>query len=203
RNRETAPAIISHSRRLVLRPRHHSEEPLALMLRSVAARRERRPLHSPNALRCVSKHEGKPSRSSPSFETRVRALGVCGSFPTYALLRTRTLQSSPYKQPFPLPRHALAGPIPVFSCFSADSESLPSPVSRSQTHTPPRSRGASAPEFLHPCFTHPESEGWAERRETFGCCAKHPWGVPSCVKDARERAYDAAGQAPSEAPCVP
>ena len=21
------------------------------------------------------------------------------------------------------------------------------------------------------------NEGWAERRETFGCCAKHPWGV--------------------------
>src|SRR5499427_7619557 len=26
-------------------------------------------------------------------------------------------------------------------------------------------------------FTHPEIEGWAERRETFGCCAKHPLGV--------------------------
>jgi len=39
------------------------------------------------------------------------------------------------------------------------------------------------------------TEGWAERRETFGCSAEHPWGVPSCVKDARERAYDAARQA--------
>jgi hypothetical protein len=38
-------------------------------------------------------------------------------------------------------------------------------------------------------------EGWAERRETFGCSAEHPWGTPSCVKDARERAYDAARQA--------
>ncbi len=26
-------------------------------------------------------------------------------------------------------------------------------------------------------FTHPESRGWAERRETFGCSAEHPWGV--------------------------
>jgi hypothetical protein len=28
----------------------------------------------------------------------------------------------------------------------------------------------------------PRIEGWAERRETFGCCAKHPWDTPSCVK---------------------
>jgi hypothetical protein len=31
-----------------------------------------------------------------------------------------------------------------------------------------------APEVLHPCFTHPRVEGWAERRETFGCSAEHP-----------------------------
>ena len=29
---------------------------------------------------------------------------------------------------------------------------------------------------LRLCFTHPQ-RGWAERRETFGCCAKHPLGV--------------------------
>ena len=22
------------------------------------------------------------------------------------------------------------------------------------------------------------NEGWAEHRETYGCCAEHPWGVP-------------------------
>ena len=43
------------------------------------------------------------------------------------------------------------------------------------------------------------TEGWAERRETFGCSAEHPWGVPSCVKDARERAYD-AGRSPLGTP---
>jgi hypothetical protein len=32
---------------------------------------------------------------------------------------------------------------------------------------------------------------------------QHPWGVPSCITDALERAYDAARQAPGEAPCVP
>jgi hypothetical protein len=42
------------------------------------------------------------------------------------------------------------------------------------------------------CFTHP-LEGWAERRETCGCCASAPVG----------RARNAARQAPSEAPCVP
>jgi hypothetical protein len=30
-----------------------------------------------------------------------------------------------------------------------------------------------------------------------------PVGRIMCVKDARERAYDAIRQAPSEAPCVP
>jgi hypothetical protein len=29
---------------------------------------------------------------------------------------------------------------------------------------------------------------------------RHPLGMPSCVKDARERAYDAACQAPSDPP---
>src|SRR5262245_22170358 len=71
------------------------------------------------------------------------------------------------------------------------------------SNSPSRSRGA----FLRPDFAtllhSPRTEGWAERRETFGCSAKHPWGVPSCIKDARERAYDAARQAPCEAPCVP
>jgi hypothetical protein len=34
-----------------------------------------------------------------------------------------------------------------------------------------------------------------------GCCAKHPWGVPSCVKDARERAFAAARAGWSD-PCI-
>jgi hypothetical protein len=41
-----------------------------------------------------------------------------------------------------------------------------------------RSRGA----FLRPGFASllhsPRIEGWAERRETFGCSAKHPWDTP-------------------------
>ena len=63
------------------------------------------------------------------------------------------------------PQHALAGPIPVFSCFSADSD-LPSRVLRSQTtrtspfqHALPPSRGAFCARGLHRCFTHPESRG--------------------------------------------
>ena len=61
--------------------------------------------------------------------------------------------------------------------------------------------------FPHPGFASllrsPRIEGWAERRETFGCSAEHPCGVSCASKDARERAYDAIRQAPSEAPCVP
>jgi hypothetical protein len=71
------------------------------------------------------------------------------------------------------------------------------------SNSPFRSRGASLRPGAATLLHSPRIEGWAERRETFGCSAEHPCGMPSCVKDARERAYDAARQAPSEAPCVP
>ena len=62
----------------------------ALMLRSIAACRERRCCHTRTALRCVSKHEG--TRPSPVLilrdaRTRVR---VCGNTSVCALLRMRT-----------------------------------------------------------------------------------------------------------------
>jgi len=64
------------------------------------------------------------------------------------------------------PRHALAGPIPVFSCFSADSESSIPGLTISNTHTSSFPRRIFAPGVLHPCFTHPESRGGrsAEKR---------------------------------------
>src|SRR5262249_309180 len=65
-----------------------------------------------------------------------------------------------------LSRHALAGPIPVFSCFFADSESS-IPVSRSQAHTHLLVPAAHVcARGLHLCFTHPESRGGrsAEKR---------------------------------------
>jgi hypothetical protein len=79
--------------------------------------------------------------------------------------------------------------------------------------SPSRSRDA----FLRPGFAtllhSPRTEGWAERRETFGCSAEHPWGLhvtrqarrlrgalrPIARQDARERAYD-AGRSPLGAP---
>jgi hypothetical protein len=39
---------------------------------------------------------------------------------------------------------------------------------------------------LQLCFAHP-NRGWAERRETFGCSAEHPWGV-SCASKTRVNA---------------
>ena len=81
------------------------------------------------------------------------------------------------------------------------------------SNSPSRSRGA----FLRPGFASllhsPRIEGWAERRETFGCSAEHPWGLhvtrqarrlrgalrPIARQDARERAYD-AGRSPLGAP---
>ena len=81
------------------------------------------------------------------------------------------------------------------------------------SNSPSRSRGAC----LRPGFATLASptriEGWAERRETFGCSAEHPWGLhmtrqarrlrgalrPIARQDARERAYD-AGRSPLGAP---
>ena len=57
------------------------------------------------------------------------------------------------------PRHALAGPIPVFSCFFADSETSIPGLTISRTHTPTPSRRA----FLRPGFAFllhsPRTEG--------------------------------------------
>src|SRR6516225_1565347 len=70
-----------------------------------------------------------------------------------------------------LPRYALVGPIPVFSCFSADSESSIPGLTISSTHTPLRSRGAfCAPGGLHLCFAHPESRGGRSAERRSGAC---------------------------------
>src|SRR5262245_24730150 len=63
-------------------------------------------------------------------------------------------------------RHALAGPIPVFSCFFADSESSIPGLTISSTHTSSFPRRMFAPGVFNLCFTHPESRGGrsAERR---------------------------------------
>ena len=66
------------------------------------------------------------------------------------------------------PRHALAGPIPVFSCFSADSESSIPGLMISSTHTSSFPRRMSAPGVCT-FASLTRKEGWAERRETFGC----------------------------------
>ena len=81
-------------------------------------------------------------------------------------------------------RHALAGPIPVFSCFSADSESSIPGLTISSTHTPPRSRAAFLRRGLRLCFAHPASRGGrsAERRS-------------GARRNTRGRAHNAARQA--------
>src|SRR5262249_39763013 len=123
--------------------------PLALMLRSVAARRERRRPHSPNALRCVSKHEGTPSRSSSSFENARTRVRIRGAFSTYALLRTRTSIACCKAHHTNSPSRCRGTRWLVRSLYFPvfpQIRNLPSPVSQSQAHTPPRSRGA----FLRP-----------------------------------------------------
>jgi hypothetical protein len=134
----------------------HARRLLALMLRSIAARRERRRCHRRSALRCVSKHEGNLVLILRDARTQVR---VCTTFLTCALLRMRT----------------------NISCGILHLSNSPS-----------RSRARIAASGLCLFASLTPGEGWAERRETFGCSAEHRW--------ARS---NVACQAPSEAPCVP
>src|SRR5215831_16962880 len=62
---------------------------LALMPRSIAARRERRRFHSPGALRCVSKHEAHAVAVLILRDART-LFRLCGSACACALLRMRT-----------------------------------------------------------------------------------------------------------------
>jgi hypothetical protein len=63
----------------------------ALLLRSSAARRERKSSHSRAPLRCVSKHEGECIGLSSSFETRAR------TFEPAAPLRSRAPQDEGFE----------------------------------------------------------------------------------------------------------
>ena len=137
--------------------------------RSIAARREHRCFHTPNALRCVSKHEGTRllARPHPSRRAHTRS-----SLRQHSRMRApqdedehRVLQSSPYKQPFSFPRR-------VFAPGVCDFASL----------TP--------------------NEGWAERRETFGCVqsTRAACHDAACQALARRLASHDAGRSPLGAP---
>src|SRR5262249_31207193 len=56
---------------------------------------------------------------------------------------------------------------------------------------------------LRLCFTHPASRGGRSAEKRSGACEAPVGRALGASQDARERAYDAPRQAPSEAPCVP
>src|SRR5215510_8595872 len=177
------------------------------MLRSVAARRERRRFHSQSALRCVSKHEGKTESLVlilRDARTRVR---IRGAFSTYALLRTRTSIACCKAHHTNSPSRCRGTRWLVRSLYFPvflRIRNLPSPVSRSQAHTHLLVPAAHfCVRVLHRCFTHPESRGGRSAEKRSGACEAPVGPALGASQDARERAYDAAGQAPSEAPCVP
>src|SRR6516165_3286705 len=124
-------------------------------------------------------------RPSSSFETRARAFEFAKRLGIRAPQdedEHRVLQSSPYKQPFSFPRRFRRGTrwlvrslyFPVF----LQIRNLPSPVSRSQAHTHLLVPAAHFCDRGFATLLHsPRIEGGAERRETFGCSAEHPWGL--------------------------
>ena len=153
-----------------------------------------------NIASCKAHHTSSPSRSrgaclrpgsatllhSPRIEgwaERRETFGCCAKHPLGVhIARERRA-----------PRHALAGPIPVFSCFSADSESSIPGLMISSTHTSSFPRRMSAPGVCtFASLTRKEGGRSAERRS--GAC-EAPVGRIMCVKDARERAFDAIRQA--------
>src|SRR5262245_9554334 len=97
---------------------------------------------------------------------------------------------------------ALAGPIPEFSCFFCRFGIFhPRSHDLKHTHTSSFPRRMSAPGVCIVASPTPNRGVGGAPRDVR--VQRHPLGVPSCAKDARKRAYDAARQAPSEAPCVP
>src|SRR5215510_15547124 len=66
-----------------------------------------------------------------------------------------------------------------------------------------RSRGACLRPGFASLLHSPRIEGWAERRETFGCSAEHPWGLHvtrQARRLARRLASHDAGRSPLGAP---
>ena len=61
------------------------------------------------------------------------------------------------------------------------------------SNSPSHSRGAFYARGFHRCFAHPDRGVGGAPRDVR--VQRHPLGMPLCVKDARERAYDAARQA--------
>ena len=120
----------------------------------------------------MSKHEGV--LPSSSFETRARPFELCGS----STMRAPQDEDGRARAELRL----VAEPFAVI------------PISRCQTaHRVPAAHFCVRGLQLR--FTHPEIEGWAERRETFGCCAKHPLGV-HVTRDARLSALHRGGFGP-------
>src|SRR5262245_51125658 len=103
---------------------------------------------------------------------------------------------------------ARAGPVPVFSCFSADSESSIPALTISSTHTSSFPRRVSAPGVLHPCFTHPESRGGRSAEKRSGAALSTRWACHLASKtrvnalmtrDARLSALHRGGFSPGAA----
>ena len=117
-----------------------------------------------------------PSSTLRDARTRVR---LCGSARACALLRMRTAEPAARRR----------------TVFGHSDLTM--------SNSPSRSRDA----FLRPGFAtllhSPPNEGWAERRETFGCCAKHPLGLHmtrQARRLARRLASHDAGRSPLGAP---
>src|SRR5262245_1144922 len=172
--------------------------PLALMLRSIAARRERRRFHSQSALRCVSKHEGKTESLVlilRDARTRVR---VCEtSRHTRSSGRGRASRAAKLTIQTALPvaaaRAGWSDPC-IFLFFCRFGIFHPRSHNLKHTHLLVPAARFCARGFATLLHS-PRIEGWAERRETFGCSAEHPWARHNAARQALARrlaSHDAA-----------
>src|SRR2546429_7621173 len=150
------------------------------MLRSIAAPGECNCFHSPSPLRCVSKHEGPTWPVLILRDARALVPGL-QQLTARALLRMRTEKR-----------------VPI--CDLSLTRSLQFHLTIS--NSPSRSRGAFLRRGFAAFASLPPIEGWAERRETFGCVRGPRWTRhnAACQALARRLASHNAGRSPLGAP---
>jgi hypothetical protein len=172
-----------------------------------------------SALRCVSKHEGKgiarlilrdgasrllrmrlPKTRAPRWLVRSLFFPVILQTPISGLPEIGAPMCASRVNPTCVDRSQSVA-VPDQRCTASRCTAsgtrvidcrIALPSHQLNQSTLPRSRARIAASGLCLFASLTPVEGWAERRETFGC-----------LRDTRWTRHDAACQAPSEAPCVP
>jgi hypothetical protein len=154
---------------------------------------------------CASSRQNAPPLPALMLRS-IAARRVCKGFNSLAALRCVSKHegapdhsSSSFETRYA--RSSLRNGFRMRAPQDEDEHRVPPRLTMSNSQSSSFPRRVFAPGVFASLLRQPESRVGGAPRDVR--VQRHPWGLPPCVKDARERAYDAAGQAPSEAPCVP